>query len=72
MKPKIQIRQEEIDAARANFLAKGGSITHLASQNAGSLPLKVNYSNAIEAGIEQMSGTSQLQEISLPSNALPK
>jgi hypothetical protein len=67
MKPKIQISQEEIDAALANFLAKGGSVTSLAPQNAGSLPLKVNYSNAIEAGIEQMAGTSQLQEISLPS-----
>ena len=67
MKPKIQISQEEIDAALANFLAKGGSVTSLAPQNAGSLPLKVNYSNAIEAGIEQMASTSQLQEISLPS-----
>jgi hypothetical protein len=69
MRFKNPITQEEIDAALANFLAKGGSVTHLASQNAGNLPMKVNYSDALEAGIEQMAGTSQLQETALPSKA---
>jgi len=69
MQSNNQITQEEIDAALAKFLANGGSIIPLAPQNVGNLPLKVNYSDTIEAGIEQMASVSQLQETALPSKA---